>query len=1048
MSGRFAARGGLLNAMIRHRNAANLLMLLLILFGGWGLSHLNRQLMPTVQVHNISIVLTWRGASAEDVEKNLLVPIEAAVHFLDGVTSMSSRAGEGQGRISLSFDRTTNMDEAESTVRQAISGVANLPQSADEPVVSTIRFSEPVASIAISGPFPEQSLRQLARDMRDELLARGLDQISFTGYRARLINITVPQSRLAELGTTLADLSNAILPNLADQPSGSLSGSYNAQIRASAGDITARQIAASPVRANGADGLVLSDIAEVTDGFDQNDSLGFMRGVPAIRLAVSRAPSQDAVAAYDTIKKYVDEIRPTLPPTLKVEVFNAGAELIQQRLDLLISNGVYGMVLVLVILFLFLDARIAFWVAMGIPVSILTTFALMFAFGMTLDMISMFALLMTLGIIVDDAIVVGEHTATVFSEGHSPAEAARLGAGRMGAPVIAASLTTMAAFGPILLVGDVAGQIMAALPLVVIAVLLASLTECFLILPGHLAHSLPKNPKPPGRFRRGFDKGFAFFRDHMVVPLARLSFSARYVTAALALSGLLLSGALIGSGKLNFSFFPTTEGESFNVYAAFQPGTPQSDMQRIVGDIEKAVEKVQSDLAPKGEKLVRTTFANLDLENGGVNFDVYLTPSEQRTVRTPVITAAIRKIIPSVAGVERIGIREFRGGPQGRAIDIALSGASSQTLKTASEQLQAALEGFDGVTAISDTLRYGPPEIVLKLTPAGEALGFTLTDLGTQVRDAFEGRTVRTLALEGDETTIRMRTALPNNGSGALRDLWVRAPKGDYVPLSSMVTFSQRQGFDRINREEGKTTVSVRADVQEGVSADAILARLEQTELPRLQGQYGLSYKLGGRQAERSAAFSELGVGAVVALVVMYIIIAWIFQSYFAPLSVMLIIPFGVAGAVWGHFWMGYDISTISLMGMLGLSGILVNDSIVLVSRLQERMALGEGLRTAAIGAAGDRLRAVLLTSLTTIGGLAPLMFEQSLQAQFLIPMAITIVFGLGFSTLLVLFLVPAFLGIGADLRALLAWLTLRGDKSTLKNLLAGAHQDRAPEQR
>lgn len=1042
MSNRLTARGGFLGAMIRHRNAANLLMLLLVLFGAWGLSGLNRQLMPTVQIRNINIVLGWQGASAEDVEKNLLVPIEAAVRYLDGVTGMSSRAREGQGTITLSYDRATNMDQAESAVRQAVAGVANLPDSAEDPVVRTMRFYEPVASIGLSGPFPESTLRRLARDMRDDLLARGLDQVSFTGYRDRVITVTVPQSRLVERDTTLSALSSAILPNLADQPSGNLSGGFDAQIRASAGDVTARQIAASPMPGQGNEKLALGDIATVAQGFNENDSLGFMRGVPAIRLSVSRAPSEDAVTAYNAIKQYVEEIRPTLPPTLKVEVFNAGAELIQQRLDLLISNGIYGMVLVLIILFLFLDARIAFWVAAGIPVSILTTFALMNAFGMTLDMISMFALLMTLGIIVDDAIVVGEHTATVFAQGKSPAEAARLGAGRMGAPVIAASLTTMAAFGPILLVGDVVGQIMAALPMVVIAVLLASLTECFLILPGHLAHSLPKKPKPPGRFRRSFDRGFGLFRDRAIVPLARLSFSARYVTAALALSGLLLSGALIASGKLNFTFFPTTEGESFNVFAAFQPGTPQQDMQGIVGDIEKAVEKVETDLAPDGEKLVRTTFANLDLDNGGVNFDVYLTPSETRSVRTPDITAAIRRIIPTVAGVERIGVREFRGGPQGRAIDIALSGTSAEKLKQASEQLQSALEGFDGVTAISDTLQYGPPEIVLKLTPAGESLGFTLADIGAQLRDAFEGRTVRTLAQNGDETTIRMREALSDTGSGALRNLWVRAPQGGYVPLSSMVTFSERQGFNRINREEGKTTVSVRADVEDGVNADGILARLENTELPRLVAQYGLSYSLGGRQAERAAAFSELGVGAVVALAVMYIIIAWIFQSYFAPLAVMLIIPFGVAGAIWGHYWMGYDISTISLMGLLGLSGILVNDSIVLVSRLQERMGEGEGLRAAAIGAAGDRLRAVLLTSLTTIGGLAPLMFEQSLQAQFLIPMAITIVFGLGFSTVLVLFLVPAFLGIGADIGALTNWLVLRGKRFELSHILRGAHLD------
>lgn len=412
-------------------------------------------------------------------------------------------------------------------------------------------------------------------------------------------------------------------------------------------------------------------------------------------------------------------------------------------------------------------------------------------------------------------------------------------------------------------------------------------------------------------------------------------------------------------------------------------------------------------------------------------------------MRTSVITQALRDALPNVAGVERIGVRERRGGPGGRAIDIELSGGSTTVLKQASEELQGVLEGFAGVTAISDTLRYGNPELVMLLTDRGTALGFTLESIGSQIRDAFEGREVETIATPDEEITIRIQRTSDAVGSSALRNLWVRAAGGTFVPLSSVVTFSERQGFSRIVREEGKSVVNVRADVEEGVTDSAqVLSRLETDYLRDIAGKYDVDYELGGTSAERNAAFGDLQLGALFALGVMYIIISWTFASYFAPLAVMLIIPFGMVGSIWGHYVLGYDLTIISMMGLLGLAGILVNDSIVFISRLKERQEMGEGLRLAATGAARDRLRAVLLTSLTTIGGLIPLLFEKSLQAQFLIPMAITIIFGLGLATLLVLFLVPAFLAIGTDIGAFVRWLFMTKTAPTFGELLSGKQHE------
>lgn len=1037
------ASHGILAGFVRHRNAANLFMVLFVLFGIWGLTNLNRQLMPNTDTRTVNVTINWSGASAEDVERNILQVIEPGLNSLDGVVSMNSFAREGRAQIRINFERNVSIQTAEQRVQSAVSAVSSLPDAASTPTVAAQRSYDPVAAIAISGPFPEEALRRYAREIRDGLLSAGVDRVEFTGYRARQLRIEVDDAKLRQLGITLSDLANALSPNFSDRPSGSLTGDFDAQIRAAARELSVREIADTEIFSSATgQTLTFGDVATITDTFDPNTPLGYMRGEPAIKLQVSRAANGDTVTTYEKVREYVAQVQPTLPQSLNAVVFDAAAEQVNQRLGLLISNGVAGLVLVIVVLFVFLDARIAFWVAGGIPIAIMGTLGTMYLMGMSLDMISMFALMMMLGIIVDDAIVVGEHTSTLYREGMSRSEAAIEAAKRMAPPVIASVLTSMAAFAPIWLVGDSVGQIMAPLPVVAVAVLAASILETFFILPGHLAHALPKQRKRSGAFRRNFDKGFAFFRDRMFGSLAELSYSWRYLTAAIALSITIGALGLLFSNQLKFEFFPTAESESFNVSAQFQAGTPQSQMAEIVQDIERAVSEVESNLTPNGETLIVTTYASLDLEEGRANFNVYLTPSEARTVRTAAITQALRDNLPSVAGVQSIGIREFRGGPPGQAIDIRFVGASAGVLKQASEELQDILEGFPEVDAASDTLFYGSPELIMSLNARGAALGFDLNSLGTQVRDAFEGRNVGTIASNDDEITVTLLRGSDATGSAALREMWVRAPSGTYVPLDSIVTFSESQGFAFIARENGKTAVSVRADTIEGADANAILARLDADYLPQLTAKYGIGYEFGGRRAEQNAAFTDLGIGAIYALAVMYLIISWIFGSWFTPLAVLAIIPFGVAGAVWGHHLLGYPLTVVSMMGMLGLGGILVNASIVMMARMNERLADGEGLRDAAIGSSRDRLRAVLLTSLTTIGGLAPLLFEKSLVAQFLIPMALTIVSGLSVATLLVLFLVPAIVGIGADIGAFLRWLFLTPNAPTFREIISGTHHD------
>lgn len=1036
---------GIIAKLIRHKNAANLLMALLVIFGLWGVYKLNRQFFPDTPSQEVTVSVVWSGASAEDIQNNILTAVEPSVRFLDGVEAMWAQAREGSGTIVLTFDQTADMGEAEAAVEAAVRSVNNLPQEAETPSVSRRRFFDPIAEIGIAGPMPEQTLRRYAREIRDGLLDAGLDRVDMSGYRDREIQIVVDDSQLRQLDLGLSTISQKLSQNTSDKPSGSLSGDFEAQLRAVAPQTTVKDLSEIEIISQPTgEALTIGDIATVTDSFDNNQSIGFMRGEPAIKLTVSRAATADTITSYESMLAYVEEIKPTLPQTVKISVFNAGAELVDGRLSLLINNGITGLLIVLVILFIFLDARIAFWVAMGIPVSMLATLGIMNVTGQSINMISMFALLMTLGIIVDDAIVVGEHTATRYAAGDSRELAATRGAGRMAAPVFAASLTTLAAFGPMLMLGGRIGGIMGAMPLVVMAVLIASLIECFYILPSHLAHALPKERKQPNIVRRKFDAGFSFFREKIVGPIARFTFAWRYATLALVIAFTILGISLIPAGKLKFQYFPTSEGERVTLVASFQPGVPISQMTEIISDFEAAIRLVDADLSNGGDSLINTTFAELDIDEGLVNLDVFLTASEVRTVRTNDISQAFRMNMPSVAGLERISVRQNRGRPGGSAIDVKFSGGSAEVLKRASEQLQEVLEGFDGVSDVSDTLRYGKPEVVMALTPRGAGLGFTLDEIGSQLRDAFDGRIVSRIASPDEEITIRLSRTTDDSGSSAIRDYWIRAPQGGFIPISEVVTFEERQGFNRIRREEGKTVVSVTADVDEdNFNLSQILTRLETDYLPQIVSQNDISFEIGGSRADQNKAFFELQLGAIIALVVMYIIISWIFASYAAPIAVMLVIPFGAVGAIWGHYLMGYDLTIISIMGVLGLSGILVNDAIVLVSRIQERLGEGESLREAATGAGRDRLRAVLLTSLTTIGGLFPLLFEKSLQAQFLIPMAITIVFGLALATVQVLFVVPAIMGIGEDIGATVRWLFLTRNHQSGRDLLAGKHQDR-----
>ncbi len=1009
----------------RHPNASNLAMVILIILGLTALMRLNTQLFPTINIPVITVKILWPGASAGDTETGILKNLEPELRFIDGLEDMTSIAREGSAFISMEFKSSTDMSRALSEVEMAVGNVTTLPRDAEKPVIRRLARYEGIARLLITGPLPEATLKTYARDIRDGLLEAGIDHVAIEGARREEIRVEISPYQLRRFDITIADIAQKIKSSTRDRPSGTLDGVVDKQLRARGVADNARDLGRIEINSTASgERILLRDIADVRDVFDEDSVSGIYKGQKAIQLKIQRSLNADALETNEILDNYLAKIRPELPPELKLVKYRVRAQHLINRINLLLKNGAGGLALVLIILFIFLNARIAFWVAVGIPVAMMGTVIVMYISGQSINMVSLFAMILTLGIVVDDAIVVGEHTATRAAMGDTPLDAAERGASRMLAPVVAATLTTMAAFLPTFFITGRIGQVMLALPLVVISVLIASLIECFLILPGHLRHSLKHARSEPSKFRRTFDCGFANFRDGPFRRFVSMTYKWRYTTIAAAIAVLTMIIAILMSDMIKFHFFPQPPTEILRARIIMGAGTPKIETIKAVQILEDALAQVEKKLG-KGDKLIVSSFAklgSLGYSNGNnlAQIEVQLTATEIRTVPTRDIIKAWREAVPKIPGAERIAIGGRRSGPSGSDLDIRLSGRDIASIKAAALELGELMASYDGVQDTADDLPYGKQDVIISLTPRGSALGFTPQSIGDQLRNAFEGEIARRFSRNGEEISIRVLRKKEAKGIQSLRDLYLKSPSGAHVPLLEVAQISEKSGFSRINRRNGRNVISVTADIDLKTTTGAeVQAALERRGLPEIARKYDVSYRFAGRSEDRSKAFANLKFGAGIALVLIFIILAWVFGSYSRPIIVMIIIPFGIIGAVLGHLIMGFALTLLSIIGVLGLAGIIVNDSIILVSQVDERLERGEDMTGAAVGAAQDRLRAVLLTSLTTIGGLMPLMFETSLQAQYLLPIAITMVFGLAVATILVLIIVPASRGVLDDL----AWL-------------------------
>ena len=1027
----------LVTTFVRHRVAPNLLMIIMILAGVWGLNKLRTQFFPSFETGYVVVSVIWTGASSEDIEEGITTPLEQELKSVDDLYEIKSSSEDGFSVISLQFDEGTDMATALDNVKDAVDTVTTLPESAEEPKVQRAIHYDLISKLMLTGNADVEELRHWAREIEAELLERGIAKIQISGLPEEEVSVEISNAKLKELNMTLAQVSQRIADQSKDVPVGKIGGGQvTKQIRNISQKRKGSEFEQIPLVANpNGKFVMLGDVANIERKNKRKEITNFYKGNPAISLSLLRSDKSDSLEGAEILKEWLPNFEEKLPEGIELIVYQKQWELIEDRISILVDNGIQGIILIIIVLFLFLNGRVAFWVMMGVPVSFMAALAILYAFGGTINMLSLFGFIMSLGIIVDDAIVVGEDTQAHYDRGESSLTAANGGALRMLAPVIASSMTTLAAFFPLMMISGIMGKILFDIPMVVICVILASLVECFLVLPGHLKHAFDGlHHAKPSKAREYLDNTFNNFKDNVFKPLAIYAVQYRWTTIISAICILVIVMSYWVMGYMSFSFFPSPEGKRLYADVTFVAGTPKEQVVRFASEVERALYKAESDL---GGGIVTNAVLALGKTSttrdgnttiGDENFwlEVELVESDQRDVSNAEFLRTWQNNVKKVSGVEKLAIYAPKMGPPGKDLDAKITGQPLHVLKAAAEDIAATMRSFEGVSGVADNLPYGNEQIIFRINAHGQILGLTSQEIGRQLRGAFDGYLVQTFQ-DGLEK-VEVRVSLPEverDRLGTLSEFAIVLPDGNSVPLDTVVDLESGRGYEKIQHSAGVRAVHVTADVDSSVNnSNKLIQGMKLQTIPELEEKYGVTVSFEGKAREQSEALGDMQMALMLSLVVIYIILAWVFGSYGWPLVVMCAIPFGLIGAVSGHIFMGIDMTILSLFGMFGLTGIVVNDSIILVVFYKDLRQKGVEINKAIVEAACQRLRAVILTSLTTIGGLIFLVFETSLQAQFLIPMAVSMAFGLAASTFLVLLVIPAMLSVQESANIMLGKLT------------------------
>ncbi|WP_296429190.1 efflux RND transporter permease subunit [Yoonia sp.] len=1027
-----ASAGGILSYFTRHKTAANLLLVLMLTAGLFAFPNMRAQFFPDVVVDDLTVSVAWQGAGAEDVDAAIVQVLEPVLLAVEGVTSSSSTSREGSASIRIEFDPGYDIDRAAEDVQLAVDSANNLPVDAEDPSVRRGGWSDRVTDVVITGPVGVDQLGRFADEFSSRLFAQGVTQVIVQGVAAPSTVVEVPSLSLIQYDIGLSDIAARIAEEAEADPAGDVSG--NARVRTGVAKRSAEDIGAIVLRSN-PDGskLTIDDVATVTvEGTDRNRAY-FVGDDPAIKVRVQRSAQGDAIGMQKTVEQVAQELTASLPQGVTIQLTNGRAELISARLDILLDNALTGLMLVVGLLFLFLNARTAFWVAFGIPVAMLAAIALMYIVGITINMISLFALIITLGIVVDDAIVVGEHADyRVRHLGEDPMVAAERAAKRMFSPVFSATLTTIIAFFGLVIIGGRFGDLISDIPFTVIVVLAASLIECFLILPNHLAHSMAHSAKdhwydwPSRTVNRGFD----WFRETLFRPFMGLVIKARYPVVAMALVLLASQITLFIRGDVNWRFFNAPEQSQVTGNFAMLPGATRQDTLEMMREMQRATDALGAEYeAEHGANPLQFVVAEVGGNSGRAiagsdtkdadqlgSITIELIDADSRPYTSFAFVSALQDSIVQHPMAETVSFRSWGSGPGGDSLDIQMFGANSDTLKAAAEALKTELGQFAEISGLEDTLAYDKEELILELTPQGDALGLSIDGLGRILRNRLGGIEAASFPDGARSGTIRVELPDSELSADFLDRTQIRTPDGIYVPLADVVTVQSRTGFSTVRRENGIQLISVIGDLDDDDAARAteIQQIINDDILPRVESNFAIETMLSGQSEQEQRFLNDARTGLILVLLGIYLTLAWIFSSWTRPVVVMSIIPFALVGTIYGHYIWGIPMSMFTVVGLIGMVGIIINDSIVLVTTVDE-YAQDRGLVPAIIDGTVDRLRPVMLTTLTTVLGLTPLLYEGSNQAEFLKPTVVTLVFGLAFGMVLVLLVVPSVMAMQAD---------------------------------
>jgi multidrug efflux pump subunit AcrB len=1045
---------GIIEWFARNAVAANLLMALIVIAGLTTLPTITQKPFPDLEMEIITVTAEYLGAGPEEVELGVCIRIEEEVDGVEGVDRITSMAVEGICVVTIELLTGSDVPRALDEIKNRVDTIDTFPEEVEKPIVSRVLNQRPVIDVAVSGDVSERTLRELGQRVRDEIARLdGISQVRLTLARPYEIAIEVSESSLRRHGLTFDQVAGAIRGSSMDLPGGS--------IDTEAGEILLRtkgQAYWGPeferivvlTHRNGTR-LLLEDIADVRDGFAETDQAARFDGMPAVMVRVFRIGDEDVIHISDSVKEYVAEASVRMPQGVELTVWRDGSRDLRDRRDIMLRNGRAGFMLVLLVLALFVRPRVAFWVALGVPISFAGAFALLPVLGISIDIISLFAFILVLGILVDDAIVIGENVYTHQQRGEDRLEASITGTQEVSVPVIFGVLTTVAAFGPMLAVEGLMGKVFSVLATVVICCLAFSLIEAQLVLPAHLGHGSPDKPLEEqnwfSRSWNGNQERFAAGVERFTATRFRrgleLAGEWRYLTVAIAIAFWLVAVAV--AGNMRFSFFPPLEADYVTARLTMPSGTAVADTRAAVRQIEAAIPLLRAELdaeyARPGESLfVHSLTAigehpfrqsqdgppgpggRVSLANGHLGeVTLELIPSEQRGISTGQIAQRWRELAGPIAGAEEL-LYASSLFSAGQEIHIQLEGPDIEQLSEAADRIKTYLAGIPGVIDIADSFRAGKREVKLAIRPEAEALGLSLQDLARQVRQGFYGEEVQRIQRGRDDVRVMLR--YPNSARRSLGDLEnmrIRTPQGGEVPFHAVSRTDVGRGYSTIRRSNRQRIVDVTADVDRTVvTGNEVLAQLQASALPAILSDYaGMTYGLEGIQQEQRKAFGGLIRWYPVALFAIFALLAIPLRSYSQPLLIMSAIPFGLVGAICGHVIMGIDLSFMSVEGMIALTGVVVNASLVLVHCINGLRSEGVPLAQAVADAGVKRFRPILLTSLTTFAGLTPLLLESSVQAQFIVPMATSLAFGVLFSSAITLFLVPSSYLILEDLRSL-----------------------------